>query len=154
MKKYIRGFIPIKSGFTLVELLIVIAIIGILVSLGVVSYGSVNRRSRDAKRKGDVEQIRSALEMYRANTGYYPSAGTGNWTDASSLGGDLVSTYMPAIPSDPTQDGTYRYRATDGSGTPTRYYGYCVSALIESENPSDSCTPDAGVSHNYGVKNP
>jgi prepilin-type N-terminal cleavage/methylation domain-containing protein len=143
-----------KSGYTLVELLIVIAIIGILVSIGIVSYGSVNKRSRDTKRKSDVEQIRSALEMYRADMGYYSGSGNGSWTDASDLAVDLVDTYAPAIPSDPATGQLYRYMATNGSGTPTRYYGYCISALLESDNPADSCTPDAGSAHNYGTKNP
>lgn len=141
-----------KKGFMLIELLIVISIIAIIISIGVVSYGSVNKRSRDAKRKGDVEQLRWALEMYRADTGYYPNTGSGSWADASGLSTVLVSTYLPAIPSDPKSTQTYRYLATAiQSGN---YYGYCLSALVESENPDDTCTPDTTNSHNYGAKNP
>ncbi|MBI5620310.1 prepilin-type N-terminal cleavage/methylation domain-containing protein [Candidatus Gottesmanbacteria bacterium] len=140
-------------GFTLIEVLVAVTIIAILISIGVVSYGSVNKRSRDAKRKGDVEQLRSALEMYRADTGYYPNTGSGSWADASGLSTPLVSTYLPAIPSDPkSSTQVYRYTATNLSGG--NYYGYCLSALIESENPTDTCTPDTNNSHNYGVKSP
>lgn len=141
-----------KKGFTLIEVLVAVTIISVLVSIGVVSYASVNKRSRDAKRKGDVEQLRSALEMYRADIGYYPNIGSGSWSDASGLSTPLVSTYLPAIPSDPKSTQTYRYEETNLSGG--NYYGYCISVLLESENPSDTCTPDAVNSHNYGVKSP
>ena len=141
-----------RRGFTLIEVLVAVTIIAILTSIGVVSYSSVNKRSRDAKRKGDVEQLRSALEMYRADNSYYPNTGSGSWADASGLSTVLVSTYLPAIPSDPKSSQTYRYEATNLSGG--NYYGYCMSALIESEDPTDTCTPDSGSSHNYGVKSP
>lgn len=141
-----------RRGFTLIEVLVAATIIAVLISIGVVSYGSVNKRSKDAKRKGDVEQIRSALEMYRADTGYYPNIGSGVWANAFGLSTLLVSTYLPAIPSDPKPAQTYRYKVTNLSGG--NYYGYCMSALIESEDPLDTCTPDTVNSHNYGVKSP
>lgn len=141
-----------RRGFTLIEVLVAVTIVAVLVSIGVVSYGSVNKRSRDAKRKGDAEQLRSALEMYRADIGYYPNTGSGSWADASGLSTVLVATYLPAIPSDPKTTQVYRYKATNPSGG--NYLGYCISSLIESENPDDTCTPDTVNSHNYGVKNP
>jgi general secretion pathway protein G len=143
-----------KKGFTLIEILVAATIIAVLVSIGLVSYSSVNRRSRDAKRKSDLEQVRSALEMYRADMGYYSDAGTGNWTNVSDLAVDIVDTYMPFLPSDPADNVVYRYLATNPSGTPTQYYGYCVSALLESGDATDGCTPDTASGHNYGVKNP
>ena len=144
--------LTMKKGFTLIEILVAVTIIAVLVSIGVVSYASVNKRSRDAKRKGDVEQLRSALEMYRADIGYYPNTGSGSWEDASGLSAVLVSTYLPAIPSDPKSTQVYRFRATNISGG--NYYGYCISAILESEDPNDTCTPDTTNLHNYGVKSP
>ena len=141
-----------KKGFTLIELLIAVSIIAILISIGVVSYGSVNKRSRDAKRKGDIEQLRSGLEMYRADNGYYPNTGSGSWADASGLSTALVPTYLPSIPSDPKSTQAYRFEATNISSG--NYYGYCLSTLIESDNPADTCTPDTNNSHNYGAKSP
>ena len=143
-----------RRGFTLIEVLVSATIISVLVAIGVVSFQSVNKRSRNTKRKADIEQVRSALEMYRADMGYYPSSGSGTWTDVSSLSTDLVTTYIAVIPSDPTLTVTYRYKATNAQGTPTRYYGYCVSTKLEGEDPADSCTPDTINSHTYGVKNP
>ena len=100
-KGFVEFSLPgMRKGFTLIELLIAVSIIAILISIGVVSYGSVNKRSRDAKRKGDIEQLRSGLEMYRADNGYYPNTGSGSWADASGLSTALVPTYLPSIPSD------------------------------------------------------
>lgn len=147
----------LQTGFSLVELLITISIIAVLVAMGIASYATLNKQSRDAKRKSDLEQIRAALEMYRADNGSYPSVGSGSWVAASSatdaligLTPSLVTTYIPVIPSDPKTTQTYMYRATNSSSG--IYYGYCVSAAMESENPSDTCTPSTGQT--YGLKNP
>jgi general secretion pathway protein G len=142
-----------KQGFTLIEVLVAATIIAILTAVGMVSYTNINKRSRDTKRRSDMEQIRSALEMYRADNGSYANTGGGSWSDASNLSTTLVSSYMSAIPSDPkSTTQTYRYQATNlVSGN---YYGYCLSSLLESENPSDTCTPDTVNTHNYGLKSP
>lgn len=143
---------PRAAGFSLIELLVVIAIIATLVTLSVVSYTTVNKRSRDTKRKSDVEQLRNALEIYRTENRMYPDTGGGSWTDASNLSSVLVSTYISAIPSDPKSTQVYRYQATGESGG--AYYSYCLSTKLEAEDPTDSCTPDTVNDHNYGVKNP
>jgi len=62
----------LMSGFTFVELLVVITIIGVIFSSGVVAYSSVTLRSREARRQTDIETIRQALEMCRSLTGSYP----------------------------------------------------------------------------------
>ncbi|MCX8008338.1 MAG: hypothetical protein N3A54_01400, partial [Patescibacteria group bacterium] len=82
-------------------MLVVVSIIVLLTGIGVSSYTTVSRRSRDARRLNDLEQIRSALEMYRAANGYYPNVGSGSWTNVSNLRNLLVPTYMQKIPSDP-----------------------------------------------------
>jgi general secretion pathway protein G len=86
-----------KLGFTLIELLVVIAIVGILLAIGTPSYITTMKQSRDTRRKTDLEQIRQALETYRAENGFYPTDDT-----------LLVSDYMAALPTDP-RNGTYTY---------------------------------------------
>lgn len=136
------------------ELLISVSIISILVAIGIASYTTLNKQSRDTKRKGDLEQLRSALEMFRADKGYYPSLGNGSFADTSGLSGDLVPSYIALIPPDPLAGQSYMYKATNPPTPPDgNFYGYCLNAKLEAENPTDSsCTLSTGM--NFGVKNP
>lgn len=141
-----------ELGFTLIELLISVSIIAILIAIGIASYATINKQSRDTKRKSDIEQLRSALEMYRAENGNYPNIVGGSYSDASGLSTTLTPTYIPVIPSDPKSTGTYIYRYLPTGLVSGKYYGYCLSAQLETQDPTDSCTPD--TSQNFGVKNP
>lgn len=61
-----------QEGFTIVELVIVIAVIGILSTIGIVSYLSVQRKSRDSQRETSAIIITNALEKYYDENGQYP----------------------------------------------------------------------------------
>ncbi len=63
-----------KGGFTFIELLVVISIIGIVFAAGIVSYSAITIRSRDTRRKADLESIRQSLEICRSLTGSYPAS--------------------------------------------------------------------------------
>lgn len=60
-----------KKGFTLIELLVAMTIVAVLMGLALVSFQGAKKTARDGKRKTDLEQLRSALEMYRADNGHY-----------------------------------------------------------------------------------
>ena len=62
-----------NKGFTLIELLVVISILGVLLALSVFGMQGARQSSRDGRRKADLEQIRSGLEMYRADCNAYPT---------------------------------------------------------------------------------
>jgi prepilin-type N-terminal cleavage/methylation domain-containing protein len=147
------------SGFTLLEVLVTTTIILMMTLAGVVSYVSITQKSRDTRRVSDTEQLRQALEMYRSDKGYYPAVNTSDFGAVSALGATvLVSTYMPSIPKDPKNEATtpYQYVARNGSGTPVRYYGYCICTVLESAaNAANNCsgvTPPSG--YNNCVSNP
>ncbi len=68
---------PKTKGFTLIELLVVVAIIAILSVIGMTLFGSVQKSARDARRRGDIDAIASALEVAKtATTGYVSLDGT------------------------------------------------------------------------------
>ena len=84
----------IKKGFTLVELLVVISIIGLLSTIAIVSLGSARAKSRDTKRIADMKQVSTALEQYYSDQGGYPSVGTApTWpatAPSNTAGNDVI----------------------------------------------------------------
>lgn len=62
-----------SRGFTIVELLIVIVVIGILAALVIVTYNGIQQKARDTERKTDVNALHGQLEAYQAQNGKYPT---------------------------------------------------------------------------------
>ena len=81
---------PKTSGFTLVELLIVISIIGILAGIGLASFNSAQAKSRDTKRKTDLQQVGNALELYYNDKGQYPAPAADNSGNFMGCGAGAV----------------------------------------------------------------
>ena len=108
-----------RKGFTLVELLVVISIIGILVGVVAVNSNAARRQSRDAKRKADIQNVAGALELYRAEHHFYPNPSPANGlnstpvTDYSGLAAALLQ-YTSNVPSAP-QNGSAYYYFSDGN---------------------------------------
>ena len=92
-----------SSGFTLVELMIVIAIIAVLSVVGVTVFSGIQKDARDARRKADIDAVSSAMEANYGKTtaGQYKAMATsffadgGSWnSSAPSLG--AVTTSVPS----------------------------------------------------------
>jgi prepilin-type N-terminal cleavage/methylation domain-containing protein len=131
----------LQRGFTLIELMIVIVILGVLILVGVSGYKSSVVSSRDAKRKADIAKVQSALENYRNNQsldGNYPSVI--NYTDLAPL---LVPRYLNALPMDPHYvvpgDPNYTYTPLPASCAGTsnsRCTGYTLLATLDTQGSS------------------
>ena len=140
-----------SKGFTLIELLVVISIIGILLGLSVFSMQGSKKSGRDAKRKSDLELIRSGIEIYRADCGEYPtSLGTTLIGDGSTDSCLTDNEYINNVPED-SQDPirTYKY-SSDGIT-----YKICCS-LENDTGASVTCggNSNCGETCNYRVENP
>ncbi len=75
-----------KLGFTIIELLIVIAVIGILASIVVVGVNQGRAAAQDARRKSDLENIKTLLTLYAQDYGDYVGAGSGCGSSGSGNG--------------------------------------------------------------------
>jgi prepilin-type N-terminal cleavage/methylation domain-containing protein len=62
-----------QSGFTIVELLIVIVVIGILAGLVITTFNGIQQKGRDTERETDIKALHGQIEAYWAQKGYYPS---------------------------------------------------------------------------------
>jgi len=123
-----------KKGCTLIEIMVVIAIIGTLMTMAAGSYIASMKKGRDLKRKSDIVQIGKALEVYYADNGRYPAAYSGSiaacgssFNDPCSWGeSSLVNKtdpgvlYMAQLPKDPK--GQTYYYDSDGEGTYYQLY--------------------------------
>ena len=131
-----------RGGFTLIEILVVMVIIGILSTIGMGALTSSQIKSRDAKRKADLRHISEALEAYYNDVGSYPAG-----ADAITFNTDLVAgdgfihsagtIYMVNLPIDPGKVNTNYIYYTDANGTFFQLY-----ALLE--NTEDRDVPESG----------
>ena len=131
-----------RRGFTLIEILIVVAIIAILASVVLVGLGPTQQAGRDARRLSDLREVQNGLELFYQDCGFYPggtatvgtcakvTAAPTDWTTM----GTIISGIVPnigTIPNDPSTNRTYSYGywnvAPIGSG-------YLLGAILENTN--------------------
>jgi prepilin-type N-terminal cleavage/methylation domain-containing protein len=126
------------SGFTIVELLIVIIVIGILAALVLVTFSGVQQKARNTERTTDVKAIASHLEVYNAQNSYYPTSGQLTANDGSVLtfiGGNLKGLDKEAL-RDPKGSNFY---LTAGNAS-SQSYGYVPSPANCDNTAGNECT--------------
>lgn len=146
-----------KSGFTIVELLIVIVVIGILAAITIVAYNGIQGRGRDAKRLSDINAIAKAIELYKADNGSYPPVGYSGlggqdgWeTSARETPGEFLAPLKPygfpnGVPSDPINNATENSLATSRANGKYAYMYYVLPAG------SDGCPASRGPFYTLGL---
>lgn len=142
-----------NQGFTLLEILVAIAIILVVTAVGVVSYTTINKKARDSRRTSDMQQIRQALEMYRSDNGFYPPVNTSGFDTTANLAASLT-TYMSAVPVDPKHSVTQQYLFSATDVLNGQYYGYCLCIKMENTPSSAGTCSSISSSCNYGERNP
>jgi prepilin-type N-terminal cleavage/methylation domain-containing protein len=144
----------LRNGFTIVELLIVIVVIGILAALVVTTYNGIQERARDTERKTDLNALHSHAEAFQAENGKYPSQAQFNdatfrnanmkgldaaalqdpkWSDANTNCTNSGAVQLQA--SSTPASGCYGYVATPAgcdNGTGGDCAGYTITANLES----------------------
>lgn len=105
-----------RSGFTLIEMLVVVTIIGLLSSTILVGLDNARRRARDARRIVDLRQIQNGLESFYSSKRTYPDSG------------DLYDS-ITGLPTDP-MSGQYAYHRINMSS-------YILGTCLENDRPTE-----------------
>ncbi len=111
-----------SSGFTMIELLVVATIMILLTMIGLVSYQSTSRKARNGKRAADIENVRSALVLYRTDNPGYPDDGSFDLMMSAIT--DYTSTDVVMDPKD-TAPYVYEYNPALCSGGFCRDFTLC-----------------------------
>jgi prepilin-type N-terminal cleavage/methylation domain-containing protein len=137
----------ISAGFTLVEIIVVVSIVAILSAIIYANFSQGSAQSRDAKRKSDLRNLQTAIELYKTENGRYPAGcnGVNIWSGHSGSYAcaadsqyivDLAPKYIKTLPVDPKLNGVesgYMY-LTNEKGT---VYKLVAWKTVETEVFSD-----------------
>lgn len=116
----------LSKAFTLVEILIALAIVAVFITLPVFAYSTYASSQRDIKRKSDLNQIQQALVQYKASTGKYPTT--------NEFPNELIeSGYLPKMLIDP-QNGRTNNGISYGYNYISNGVSYTLSTLLENKD--------------------
>lgn len=137
-----------QAGFTLLELLVVVSIIGILIAISSTAFSTAQKKSRDAKRRADIRSMQNAFEQYYAQSDGLYAAPCASMTSLA----DGTVIIQGGWPADPKPGQVY-------TCAPASTTSYCVCAHLElgggNATTTDCTTLGAALSSNsyYCLKN-
>jgi prepilin-type N-terminal cleavage/methylation domain-containing protein len=156
---YRKGYFDMKNNttshndaFTLIELLVSIAVIATIIGLALPNFLGARSRARDARRKGEIQQFKTALQLYYNDYKSYPAdsggplygtlkgcgaAGTlacpcSGSVDFAAGGSGCSTIYMTKLPS---EFGTSMYYWRKNSGA-----DFCLKVALENASDGDAAT--------------
>lgn len=155
-----------QRGFTFMEIMIVMVLLGILVTMVTGSFTSSSRRGRDNRRKSDLHNIQTALEAYMSDKGVYPESSVDGEIVGCGFSGSEIcgwgmafvdqndTVYMVKLPDDPVSAQRYYYVST-----PTSYYLYAKLENIHDDGDGVNqsgysgiiCNTDGVTECTYGI---
>jgi general secretion pathway protein G len=139
-----------QAGFTLLEMMIVMAIIAILTSVLWSNFATSLAKGRDSRRKQDLELIVKALELYYNDNKAYPTSLPDAGTAFTHPQNSSVI-YMPKVPSDPAYPNAIYCYPTTAAGSYYQLYANLENTKDPKIIPTVACD---GVNYNYGISSP
>lgn len=153
-----------KKGFSLVEILVVIAVIGLLTSIIFFSIQKVRAVARDNQRIANLEQMKLALRLYKDKYGRYPNTcadskwngpgpGTATWYEQCSIYAiNLAPNFIPTLPQDPISendpDNGFLYTVnTAGSEYKLLVHATVETNIVYKGEPYARCPASCSESH-------
>ena len=130
-----------KKGFSLIELIVVIVVIAILIALGFAAINAVNKSSRNTQRKSATNDVKTALEAYKADFSKYPTGG-------SSLESDNAAGPIKTL-IDNKYLKDYNFKDPSGQGLRNAYFGeekqYLLYTALEGKVPNEPGATPANI---------
>jgi prepilin-type N-terminal cleavage/methylation domain-containing protein len=150
LKQNNTNFNQSDSGFTLIELMVVVTIMGILMASGIVAFLQSQKNARDARRKADVHSIFLAFEQYHQDHNDYIRSATGANSTGAGWTGTWQTTfggYFPSgkLPLDPKNTTAYHYEFRSNKDADYSPAKFCVAAILENTNGNCSDVTDQSV---------
>lgn len=128
-------------GFTALELLVVIGIIGVIVAIALVGLDRAREKSRDDSRVANIRTIQIALEDYKTACRTYPIDLNPTTDNCLFVAGTSFGEFLRTLPVNP--GGTpFKYYAYANPGTDTMCIGYHIAVELESEKHGGLATDD------------
>jgi len=124
-----------NNGFTLIEVLVVAALISLISSIVIAEVEDSQSSARDAQRKADLNSIRSGMAIFFDNNDRFPSS----YTELKNSG------TMANIPEDPSENVRYPFATSS-----TNDFDVCLAACVEEPakgGGADVCDVDSGVTY-------
>lgn len=158
----VRSLFANSNGFSLIELLIVIAVISIIMVVLVPNFVGVRERARDTQRKSDLSTIQKALELYKLDTSPAPAYPTSGALGSSTCGqcwssgaGCTGNIYLRRVPCDPGSTGPTPYFYNPGGGNALTYtLTACLENYVDTDRDS-TVYPGCGASGaSYSIHEP
>jgi general secretion pathway protein G len=142
------------QGFSLIELMVVVTIIGILASIIYANFGGGNAKARDTERQTDLRVLQSAIAQYKQQNGRYPlmgidSDGNGYASESESAMyiASMTPTYIQRLPTDPRRGSNPGYSyAVDATGSVYKLVALRTveTELVTHDHPFKSCDVRVG----------
>lgn len=156
----------VRKGFTLIELIIAVAVVGLLSLLVMIAVNNARQKPRNAKRLADVQQMQRSLELYYNDNGSYPTVATpvvlgsagytalcGSGGFSSACAGTPYLSFIPEAPLPPDGNCTdavgsnpYTYVSGSTNGISRSYsITFCLGLAVSDFAPGLHTASNAGI---------